>query len=371
MPENPLAIESNFTLDPRLVHKNLAYYISGHGYGHYARSIPVLRKLVIDFQVHIKSEIQECFFTKHFKENIRHWYQLVDTGCQHFDSLEVDCEATFRKFNSFQDRSTIETEKIWLRENQITLVLSDIASMPLKAAHEVSIPSILIGNFTWHDIYKDLKGAEKQKDLLQVLEEEYSCADLQILPQCYLPPPVTMKSKEVGFIAQKGQDIRKDIEEYLSFCFEGKTLVFVYLGQYGNRSLLWENLSQSKDCIYLTRDSIEQSVNGLYILDDRFDFPDLIASADVVCTKGGYSTIGSALASYTPIITCERHDFNEFEAIREYLLKTRTGVIIGDQDFYQGNWQGAIKRALNLTVKDKVPLDGEIEILETVHQILS
>ena len=351
--------------------KNLAYYISGHGYGHYARSIPVLKQLVTYFNVYIKSEIQESFFIKHFKKNVHHWSQSVDTGCQHSNSLEVNSEETFRIFKNFQDRSMIEAEKTWLQENQIALVLSDVASMPLKAAHELSIPSILIGNFTWHDIYKGLKGAEEQKDLLQVLEEEYNCADLQILPQCYLPPPATMKSKEVGFIAQKGQDIRKDIEEYLNFCFEGKTLVFIYLGQYGNHSVLWKNLSQSKDCLYLTRDPIEQSVNGLYILDDRFDFPDLIASADVVCTKGGYSTIGSALASHKPIITCERHDFNEFEAIREYLLKTQTGVIIKDEDFYQGNWQRAIKTALNLTVKYKVPLNGEIEILKIVHQILS
>ena len=124
MPENPLAIEPDFTLDPRLVHKNLAYYISGHGYGHYARSIPVLKQLVTDFNVHIKSEIQESFFTKYFKENILHWYQPVDTGCQHFDSLEVNCEATFKKFKSFQDRSTIETEKTWLKDNQIAIVLS-------------------------------------------------------------------------------------------------------------------------------------------------------------------------------------------------------------------------------------------------------
>jgi hypothetical protein len=89
-----------------------------------------------------------------------------------------------------------------------------------------------------------------------------------------------------------------------------------------------------------------------------------------VCTKGGYSTLGSAFASHKPVITCERHDFYEFEAIREYLLKTQTGVIIADEDFYQGHWQAAIKTALSLTVKDKIPLNGEIEILETVHQML-
>ena len=349
----------------------LAYYISGHGYGHYARSIPVLRQLVIDFNVHIKSEIQESLFTKYFKENIRYWPQSVDTGCQHSNSLEVDSEETFRKFKTFQDHSMIEAEKTWLKENQIALVLSDVASMPVKAAHDLGIPSILIGNFTWHDIYSHLPGAEDQKHLLQVLQEEYNCADLQILPQCHLPASLTRKSKEVGFIAQKGRDIRKNIEQHLQISFADKTLVFIYLGQYGAQSVLWENLSQNKDCLCLTRDPIEQSVPGLYILDDRFDFPDLIASVDVVCTKGGYSTIGSAFASHKPVVTCERHDFYEFEAIREYLLKTQTGVIIADEDFYQGNWQRSIKTALSLTVKDKVPLNGEIEIVETVHQMLS
>ena len=66
-----------------------------------------------------------------------------------------------------------------------------------------------------------------------------------------------------------------------------------------------------------------------------------------------------------------RKDFYEFEAIREYLQKTQTGVIIEDDDFYQGNWQTAIKTALGLTVKDKVPLNGEVKILEALHQILA
>jgi hypothetical protein len=350
--------------------KNLAYYISGHGYGHYARSIPVLRRLVDDFKVHIKSEIQESLFTKFLKKNFCYWHQSVDTGCRHSTSLEVDYEETFKCFKDFQNLSRLQAEKLWLQENQIALVLSDVASMPLKAAHDLGIPSILIGNFTWSDIYNHLPAAEEHKHLLQVLEEEYRCADLHILPQCHLPPLQVEKSKEVGFLAQQGQNIRKDLEQHLDICFTDKTLVFIYLGEYGTHSVLWENLSQHKDCLYLSRDPIEQSVPGLHILDNRFDFPDLIASVDVVCTKGGYSTLGSAFASHKPVITCERHDFYEFEAIREYLLKTQTGVIIADEDFYQGNWQAAIKTALSLTVKDKVPLNGEIAILETVHQML-
>ncbi len=351
--------------------KNIAYYISSHGYGHYARSIPVLNELVSDFNVHVKSEIPQGFFTKRLKGDFKYWSQSVDTGCMHSTSLTVDSEETFRNFKEFQNHSLIEAEKMWLKENQIALVLSDVASMPMKAAHDLGIPSILIGNFTWHDIYTHLTGAEEHKHLLQVLEEEYRCADMHILPQCHLPPLQIKKSMEVGFLAQKGQDIRKKLEQYLGISFAGKTLVFIYLGEHGTRSVLWESLSQHEDCLFFTRDPIKQSVLGLHILDNQFDFPDLIASVDVVCTKGGYSTLSSAFASQKPVITCERNDFYEFEAIREYLLKTQTGVIIADEDFYHGNWHGAIKTALSLTVKDKVPLNGEIEILKIVHQMLS
>ena len=356
---------------PRLVApiKNLAYYISGHGYGHYARSLPVLKLLVADFNLHIKSEVPEFLFKKYF--DVNYWLQPVDIGCRHSNSLTIDAEKTFRDFNTFQSSARWEAEKNWLQENQIDVVLSDIASMPIKAAHELGIPTILIGNFTWHDIYSHLPGAEKQKHLLSQLEEEYACADLQILPQCHTPQSLARKSREVGFLAEKGQDIRKDLEHYLNIRFAGKTVIFIYMGDYGTGTVLWGNLAQHKDCLYLTRDPIEQEVFNLYHLDDRFHFPDLIASVDLVCTKGGYSTLGSAFASYKPVITCIRKDFYEFKAIREYLQKTQTGVIIEDEDFYQGNWQTSIKTALSLTVKDKVPLNGEVEILESVHQILS
>ena len=321
--------------------------------------------------MHIKSEVQQLLFTQHLGNSFHFYHQPVDTGCQHLDSLEINAKETFKNFEAFQKSYISEKEKLWLRSNQIDLVISDVSSMPVKAAQKIGIPSILIGNFTWHDIYSHLNGAESQQNLLQELREEYYSADLQILPQCHSLPSLAKKTKEVGFIAQKGQSIRKKLEEHLNISFAEKNLVFIYLGDYGKNSVFWQNLSKHRDCHFITRDPLEQTISGLHVLDDRFLYSDLIASADLVCTKGGYSTIGSAFASHKPVITCERKDFYEFVAIREYLQRTRTGIIIDDEDFYTGNWQAAIKTALNITVKDKVPLNGEIEILESVHQILS
>jgi len=64
-------------------------------------------------------------------------------------------------------------------------------------------------------------------------------------------------------------------------------------------------------------------------------------------------------------------DFYEFEAVREYLQKRQIGIIVKSARFKQGDWQEPIKEALKLTVKNKVPLNGEIEIAKIVQQMLS
>ena len=81
--------------------------------------------------------------------------------------------------------------------------------------------------------------------------------------------------------------------------------------------------------------------------------------------------VATAFANHKPVITCERDDFYEFEAVREYLQRRQIGIIIKNTPFHQGDWQESIKKALKLTVKNKTPLNGEIEIAEIVQQMLS
>ena len=257
-------------------------------------------------------------------------------------------------------------------ENKIDLVISEIASMPLKVAGNLKIPTILIGNFTWHDIYSHLPQAKNNSDLIQNLAEEYSQANLQILPQCHLNNEIIKNKKEVGFIANCGKNIRNHLEKHLGENVKNKILVFIYLGTHGTNSVLWKNLIENTNCLFLTRDPISPSSSGaLHILDETFSYHDLIASSDIIVTKGGYSTLATAFANHKPVITCERKDFYEFEAIREYLKSRGIGITLQDEQFYQGYWQEPIKDALKLTVKNKVPLNWENELIEIIHQILS
>jgi uncharacterized protein (TIGR00661 family) len=374
-----LPISENFvnsTTNPRKSKKNsedkikrIAYYISAHGYGHAARSIPVLRQLIPSHSVFIKSAIDCDFFNKHLPNNFEFISQNVDAGCQHSNSLKIDSEKSFQALKSFFKNSSLTHEKNWLSNNKIDLIISDVASMPLKVASQLKLPSILIGNFTWHDIYSHLPQTKNESILIQSLAEEYSHATVQILPQCHLNNKIIDNKKEVGFITNKGKNIRDDLEHHLGKGAENKTLVFIYLGEHGTHSVAWENLGEIKDCLFLTRDPIDHP--AVNTLNEIFTYQDLIASSDIILTKGGYSTLSTAFANHKPVITCERNDFYEFEAIREYLQIREIGILIKDKQFCHGDWQEHIKEALKLTVKNKVPLNGEIEISKIIHQMLS
>jgi hypothetical protein len=239
----------------------------------------------------------------------------------------------------------------------------------MKAAGNLKIPAILIGNFTWHDIYSHLPEAKNETHLIQSLAEEYSHTTLQILPQCHLSNKIIRHKKEVGFIANKGENVRNDLMSFFGKTAENKTLIFIYLGENGTRSVNWDNLRDHNDCLFLTRDPIKHP--DIHFLREKFSYHDLIASSDIILTKGGYSTLATAFANHKPVITCERDDFYEFEAVREYLQNRQIGILVKNTPFYQGDWQEPIKEALKLTVKNKVPLDGEIEIVEIIQQMLS
>ena len=322
--------------------------------------------------MHIKSEIPLEFFNLYVSDNFTLQNAKVDADCVHGNFIHIDADKTFLQVEEFyaESNARLTAEKLWLEEEDIDLILSDIASLPLKAGKLLGIPRLLIANFTWHDIYSHLDGANDHRDLLDQIREEYASASLQILPQCHLTNEVVDQQQEVGLIAMTGQDKRKELGEFLQTSLEHKTLVFIYLGEIGESPLDWQSLEAMEHCVFISRDPLPRDINNLHILDQRFRYPDLIASSDLVCTKAGYSTLATAFAHNKPVISCSRENFIEFEAMKNFLQENEVGVIMEPAKFYACQWQEDIKKAQKLTVKGKVKLQGELEVLEIIKQLL-
>jgi hypothetical protein len=265
----------------------------------------------------------------------------------------------------------LESEVNWLKQESIDLIISDASSMPIEAAHRTETPSLLIANFTWYDIYSKFSLANKYIDLIELLKNEYSKTTLQILPQCHILNDATPNKKESGFIGLSGNNIRNRLIKDFSLNLEGKTAVFIYLGLLDSSFLKWENLNDIKDCLFFTRDEISTKNKNLFVLDSSYEYRDLIASSDVVCTKAGYSTLATSFISGVPIFSSNRQNFSEVNAVKKYLKNNEVGLILDDEQFFSCDWEETIKKTRSLSVKGKVLLHGEKTVLSVINEWLN
>ena len=78
-----------------------------------------------------------------------------------------------------------------------------------------------------------------------------------------------------------------------------------------------------------------------------------MASADILVTKPGYSTVVEAVALGKPVVYVRRYNFADEQALVDYLHRCGRAVELPEQDFTVGNWQAALQTAAS------APLPGE------------
>lgn len=333
----------------------------------------MLEQLAPRYRVSIKTEIPSQTFER-LPDTCTALHGKVDAGCIQKNFIEIDVERSFQNLADFYSTRAerLASETLWLKENEIDLVLCDAASLPLKAGRQANLPALLVTNFTWHDIYSAFPNADAHTHLLGYLQDEYASASRLILPQCCVPNAIAVPKEEVGFISLKGSDLRERLERTLEVRLDNKTVVFIYLGLAESTQVQWQHLQQLTDCFFITRDPLPGSAcpGNLAVLDESFLFPDLIASANVVLTKAGYATLATAFTHGKPVLSCARDDFCEFEAMKHFLETEQVGLIIPSEDFYTCRWGEWIQKANKIQVEGKVRLNGAAEIAQIVDRTL-
>src|SRR2546426_9194245 len=70
-------------------------------------------------------------------------------------------------------------------------------------------------------------------------------------------------------------------------------------------------------------------------------FSSLLASADLIVTKPGYSTVVKAVAYRTPVVYVRRYNFADEAVLVDYLHRYGRAVELSAGDFSSGLWGGA------------------------------
>ncbi len=348
---------------------NIAYYISGHGFGHISRSYEVIRYL------HENASIVKLFvnttrkdFVKDKKENLIFRDISVDVGMVQLSSISLNVEKTLEAIFEFEKSKTviIESEIDFLKKEKIDCIISDSSSLPFVLADKLQLPSYFIGNFTWDFIYNNYsKDHSYFATYSNALRKEYSLCKLGLILPFHCPMDSIPYRLEIGIIGRASLKNRDNIRESIGFTNKNRYFLFSF-GAYGiSDSLGYQNL---KDNEWVVVSGYEGLVGDKVIDVKDIYYPDLLKACDYVLTKPGYGILSESYLANTPIIYTDRGDFAEYPYLVEALNKYHLSAFLSQSELLNFQLEKAVSRIEEERNWKKIPIlrDGRREILEQI-----
>jgi hypothetical protein len=344
---------------------SIAYYISAHGYGHGVRSCQIIRainKMHPQLSVHIVSTLPASFLSNQIDtlhNPVRG--KSLDIGMVQVDSIRVDVKATLAKIRRLYSRrqESVKDEALYLKENNIRLVVVDIPALPIEAAALVGIPRLAVGNFGWDWIYSGFLSRDARwQPIIDTLREQYAKTDLLLrLPFCEAMDAFP-RIEDIPLVASPGRCRRAQIAEH-ACCDPAKKwilLSFTTLEWNGNAL---NRVEKIKDYEFFTLSPLVWHRRNIHSLNrEQFSFSDVIASMDAVVSKPGFGILSDCIVNRKPLIYAERSDFLEFEILEAAIRKYLRHVHIPAVDLYRGELRPSLDLIWNCPDPEARMLQG-------------
>jgi len=220
------------------------------------------------------------------------------------------------------------------------LVLCDVAPMGILAARAAGISAVLIENFTWDWIYRNYSpcppALATQADRLAAiyatvdrrLQTEPLCAPV---PGCLRLPPIARRPHTTATTTRRRLGVAR-----------AQPLVLVTMGGLPEPHTFHAALQDRPEfCFVLpgSGEDIRQDGNVI-TLPHHSDFyhPDLVAAADVVVGKLGYSTVAEVYCAARRFLYVRRPHFPESPPMAAFVDRTITSVGISVSALRSATW---------------------------------
>jgi len=338
----------------------VAFYISGHGFGHASRQIEIINALGAASpatSILIRTSAPRWLFERTLRVPATLLSGEVDTGVVQIDSLHLDAAETIRRAAAFYqtlgDRARGEADL--LRAHRVSCVVADAPPLGCAAAYAAGLESIVVSNFTWDWIYDgyagELRGA---LELRETLAQTYALANAGWRLPMYGGFETIAPLLDLPFVARHARHAREDVRRICGLPPDAP-IALLSFGGYGVRDVDVNRL----DCrdavtVLLTHDgSFDQPMpDGVALLsepqlyDSGLRYEDLVAAVDVVITKPGYGIISECVANRTALLYTSRGRFVEYDVlVREMPRYLRCGYI-DHEDLFAGRWRAALQALL-------------------------
>ena len=348
----------------------LAYFITPHGFGHAARACAVMaaaQHRIPDLRWEIFTRTPEWFFA----ESLTGPYTLhstdTDVGLVQVDALRADLSATVERLAGLLPFSSERVTKLAAQVTTLgcAAILCDIAPLGIAVAQAAGVPSVLLENFTWVDIYGEY--VAECPALLPYIEQMahwFAAADchIQTEPVCQpsakatLTVPPVSRTPRTGRSSVRGQLAIPDDHPFLLITMGGVNFEHNYL----------DLLAQFPDVHFVLPGNHTASAAppNVHLLSPRSGIfhPDIVAASDGVVGKIGYSTLAEVYAAGVAYGYVPRPRFRESDVLSLFVEKEMSGFAIDADELSDGRWIERVPDLLALPRRVGERVNGAEEI---------
>ena len=262
----------------------ILYYVTDHGLGHSTRSVAIVKELLRDSDVIIRSNDSYRLLKKSLPKT------KILLGPTDFspvmdlkNSMKFDKKKTADSMLSWIENisSLIQKESKLVQQIKPDLIISDVSFLPIIVSKENNIKSIVISNFVWNEVL------DLPKKTIKFIHDSY--ADATSIIKLPFGSDVKFKNTVSLGLAARQTTVNKDeIRKNLNLGRKQK-LVLLSIGNLATK-LHFDNTQNMK----ILDLSDYQKIRKLKNI-DLTEGQNLINAADLIICKCGYGFISECL----------------------------------------------------------------------------
>ena len=326
---------------------NVAYFVSPHGFGHAARAAAVmaaLRRRCPGIALHVFTTVPRWFFDDSVDGPLTYHPVRTDVGFVQSDPFVEDLPATIAALTEFWNGldSTAAELAATLRRLEVELVVCDVSPLGLAAADRAGLPGVLVENFTWDWIYRGYVDEEPRlAEFIRRNEEILARVHRRIQAEPVCGP--AEEAVRVAPVSREPGASRGAVRRAVGLADDdSRPLVLLTMGGLGWRGK--GSAAVPAGAFFVTLgggDSIRREPSRL-ALPDRSPIypPDLVAAADLVVAKLGYSTVAECYHAGARLAFLERPRFPESDVLAAFCRERLGGVSLDSAVVSDGNDDG-------------------------------
>jgi hypothetical protein len=354
----------------------IACFITAHGFGHACRAAAIMEailRLCPDTRFELFTTSPYEIFASSIGGNFGYHPVCGDIGIVQSSPLKENLPATCDQLDRLfpLDPSKVEHLAADLVRLDCRIVICDISPLGIEVARSAGLASVLVENFTWDWIYQSYQPSEPRLGPhIEYLSAVFRRADhhIQTQPLCRPATGALCTAPISRRIRSDRHQVRKRLgiserEKMVLLSMGGIPDRHTFLSQFPEK-LEWHLVVAGADPTHTPR----QRVMLLPVFSELLH-PDLVAAADVLVGKAGYSTVAEAYHCGIPFGYIQRPRSPECTVLESFIDRQLPSLAISAASYGSGDWINEVHDLFHLPRGERGKVNGADEVANYVSTL--